>query len=67
MGVDMTPEQLAVAERHRDYHRQAFGHATSNVTFLQRYIEQLDQPMPRHAAERGGLPNLAFLSWPAAA
>lgn len=42
VGVDMTPEQLAVAERHRDYHRQAFGHARSNVSFHHGYIEQLD-------------------------
>jgi len=42
VGVDMTVEQLAVAERHRDWHRQAFGHATSNVSFRQGYIEQLD-------------------------
>lgn len=42
LGVDMTPEQLAVAERHREYHRQAFGHVTSNVSFRQGYIEQLD-------------------------
>ncbi|WP_111656107.1 methyltransferase domain-containing protein [Isoalcanivorax indicus] len=42
VGVDMTAEQLAVAERHRDYHRQQFGHASSNVSFRQGYIEQLD-------------------------
>ncbi|EIL99492.1 arsenite methyltransferase [Rhodanobacter denitrificans] len=33
IGVDMTAQQLAVAERHRDFHAQAFGHARSNVTF----------------------------------
>jgi arsenite methyltransferase len=33
IGVDMTPEQLAVAQRHRDYHARAFGHARSNVEF----------------------------------
>lgn len=33
MGVDMTPEQLKVARRHRDYHAHAFGHAGSNVEF----------------------------------
>ncbi|WP_255324820.1 methyltransferase domain-containing protein [Rhodanobacter sp. OR444] len=32
IGVDMTEQQLAVAERHRAWHAQAFGHAHSNVT-----------------------------------
>ncbi|MEJ2416587.1 MAG: methyltransferase domain-containing protein [Exilibacterium sp.] len=41
IGVDMTAEQLAVAEKHRDYHSQAFGH--DNVEFRQGYIERLDQ------------------------
>lgn len=39
-GVDMTPEQLAVARRHENYHAELFGYA--NVTFLEGYIEQLD-------------------------
>jgi SAM-dependent methyltransferase len=33
IGVDMTPEQLAVAEKHRAYHAAAFGYARSNVEF----------------------------------
>jgi SAM-dependent methyltransferase len=33
IGVDMTREQIAVAERHRQYHAQAFGHPHSNVEF----------------------------------
>lgn len=33
IGVDMTAQQLAVAERHRDFHAHAFGHAQSNVEF----------------------------------
>lgn len=41
LGVDMTAEQLAVAERHRDYHRQQYGYASSNVEFRQGYLEQL--------------------------
>ena len=43
VGVDMTDEQLAVANRHLDYHRDAFGYANSNVRFLKGYIEELDQ------------------------
>jgi len=40
-GVDMTGEQLAVAERHRAYHSEVFGF--DNVTFRQGYIERLDE------------------------
>ncbi len=43
VGVDMTPEQLAVAERHREYHRKEFGFRHSNVEFRRGYIEQLDE------------------------
>ncbi|MEA5424909.1 methyltransferase domain-containing protein [Synechococcus sp. CCY9201] len=41
VGVDMTPEQLAVANRHREYHAEQFGYA--NVRFVAGIIEQLDQ------------------------
>lgn len=43
VGVDMTEEQLAVAERHREHHRRAFGFARDNVEFRLGYIERLDQ------------------------
>lgn len=43
VGVDMTEEQLAVAEAHRAHHRQAFGYARDNVEFKLGYIERLDQ------------------------
>lgn len=39
VGVDMTEEQLAVAERHHRFHRDAFGF--DNVRFLHGYIERL--------------------------
>ncbi|MEX2515594.1 MAG: methyltransferase domain-containing protein [Gammaproteobacteria bacterium] len=42
IGVDMTPGQLAIARRHQDHQRQAFGFQHSNVEFLEGYIEQLD-------------------------
>ncbi len=41
IGVDMTPEQLEVARRHRDYHADRFGHPASNVEFRHGYIEDL--------------------------
>lgn len=42
IGVDMTAEQLAVANRHAAFHAQQFGYATSNTTFVQGYIEDLE-------------------------
>lgn len=41
IGVDMTDEQLAVAERHREYHARRFGFGTSNVRLVKGYIEDL--------------------------
>jgi arsenite methyltransferase len=43
VGVDMTDEQIAVARRHVDWHREKFGYATSNVTFHQGYMERLGE------------------------
>ena len=41
VGVDATPEQLAVAEKHREWHAERFGYA--NVRFVEGDIEKLDQ------------------------
>ena len=41
IGVDMTPEQLGVAERHLEHHRRAFGYARGNVRLAAGYIEDL--------------------------
>ncbi len=41
VGIDMTPEQLAVARRHEEYHARAFGFDRSNVEFIQGDIEDL--------------------------
>lgn len=43
VGVDATPAQLAVAERHAEWHRARFGYARSNVRFVQGDIERLDE------------------------
>ena len=49
-GVDATCEQVAVAERHLDWHRVRFGHAASNVRFLEGDIERLgDLALPEAA------------------
>ena len=42
-GVDATPEQLAVATEHVEWHRERFGYAKSNVRFVEGDIEKLDQ------------------------
>lgn len=41
IGVDMTPEQIEVAERHRDEQRMRFGFEESNVELLHGFIEDL--------------------------
>lgn len=41
-GVDATREQLAIAERHLDWHRARFGYAKGNVRFVDGDIEKLD-------------------------
>ncbi len=43
VGVDMTDEQLAVANEHIDWHRDQFGFSQSNVEFKKGYIEKLDE------------------------
>ena len=43
VGVDATPEQLDVARRHLDWHRDRFGYARSNVRFVEGDIERLGE------------------------
>lgn len=42
VGVDTTPEQLALAQAHLEWHRERFGYAKSNVRFVEGDIGQLD-------------------------
>ena len=42
VGVDMTPEQLAVARSHVDWHAERFGFRKPNTRFLEAYIERLE-------------------------
>jgi arsenite methyltransferase len=42
VGVDATLAQLEVANRHIEWHRQKFGYANSNVSFIEGDIEKLD-------------------------
>ena len=41
IGVDMTPEQLAVARRHRGWHAERYGYAASNVELYEGFVEDL--------------------------
>jgi arsenite methyltransferase len=43
VGVDMTPEQLEVAEHYRAWHAEAYGYEKSNVEFIEGNIERLDE------------------------
>lgn len=43
VGVDMTDDQLEVANRHIEYHRAQFGYEKPNVEFRKGYIEKLDE------------------------
>jgi len=43
LGIDMTDEQLDVANKYIDYHREKYGYQKSNVTFKKGYIEELDK------------------------
>ena len=41
IGIDMTPEQLAVARRHQAWQAERYGHAKSNVRLVEGRIEDL--------------------------
>jgi arsenite methyltransferase len=41
VGIDMTDEQLDVANEHIDWHMKRFGYQRPNVRFLKGYIETL--------------------------
>ena len=43
IGVDMTPEQLAVARKHVAWHAERYGYGKPNVEFHEGYIEALDE------------------------
>ena len=43
LGVDMTDEQLAIANEYIDYHTKEFGYKKPNITFKKGYIEKLDE------------------------
>ncbi|KAJ3614644.1 hypothetical protein NHX12_018215 [Muraenolepis orangiensis] len=42
-GIDMTEDQLELAQTYVDYHTQEFGYKKPNVSFVKGYIEALDE------------------------
>ncbi len=42
-GVDMTPEQLAIAQRHQTWHTEQFGFPQATTRFVQGRLEQLGE------------------------
>ncbi len=43
VGIDMTDEQLNVANKHIDYHTEKFGYKYANVKFIKGNIDKLDE------------------------
>ena len=43
IGLDMTEEQLDVAQRHIDYHAEIFNYKTANTRFIKGNIDHLDK------------------------
>lgn len=41
IGIDMTEEQIEIANKHIDYHTEKFGYKKTNVQFLNGFIEDL--------------------------
>ena len=51
IGIDMTEEQLQVARSVQDEQREKFGYSSSNVEFIQSYIEELDTLNLKNSAD----------------
>jgi len=43
LGIDMTREQLEIAQKHVDYHAEKFGYKKPNTEFRLGYIERLNE------------------------
>lgn len=43
VGIDMTPEQLAIANQYKEFHAEQFQFPKTNVQFIQGYLETLDE------------------------
>lgn len=56
VGVDMSVDQLAPARATMEWHREKFGYARANTTFVQAYLERL---LPDHDTIQPGLPPSA--------
>ena len=43
IGIDMTPEQLTIANEYKTFHADQFQFSQPNVEFIQGYLESLDE------------------------
>jgi arsenite methyltransferase len=43
VGIDMTPEQLTIANEYKNFHAEQFRLPKTNVQFIQGYLETLDE------------------------
>jgi len=50
-GLDMTPEQIEVAQRHQEHMADVFGFEKSNVKFVQDVIENMDQHFEKNSLD----------------
>jgi len=50
-GLDLTPEQIEVAQRHQEHMAGVFGYEKSNVTFVQDVIENMDQHFEKNSLD----------------
>ena len=51
IGIDMTPEQLEVAQKIEKQQMETFGYKSSNVEFVQSYIENLSELNLKNSAD----------------
>lgn len=43
VGVDMTDEQITIAQEYVEHHAKVFGYSSPNTRFIKGYIEKLDE------------------------
>lgn len=43
IGIDMTEELVAVSRQYAEYHQKTFGYKEANVSFVQGYMEKLNE------------------------
>lgn len=51
IGLDMTEEQLSIAEKYKEYHRNTYNYQNSNVEFIKGYMEELDTLIDKNSID----------------